>query len=111
MISIVAAAIAIQGAASASPLTHKDALVAANEVIARVKISVVVADDHLVGCNITASSWNPVVDRSVCDATRFCFDQHPRDAAKEQQCVASKLDHLANRLAVDASSKSASTAK
>src|SRR5947209_9092106 len=110
MISIVAAALAIQGAASASPPTYNDALVATKEVIAKVKISVVVADDHLAACNITATSWNPVVDAHVCAATRFCFDQHPHDAGKEQQCIASKLDQLANQLAVAATSKSASTA-
>jgi hypothetical protein len=110
MISIAVAAIAIQGAASASAPTYDDALVAAKEVIARVKISVVVADDRLVGCNITATSWNPIVDKYACSATRFCFDQHPRDPGKEQQCVASKLDQLANQLAVAATSKGASTA-
>jgi hypothetical protein len=106
VISFLLAAIAVQGAASANSPTYDAALAAAKQVIARVKISVVVAGNHLAGCNITATSWDPVVDGSVCAATRFCFDHHPRDAGKEEQCIASKLDELADRLAVAASLKS-----
>ena len=105
MISIMIAALAVQTAEANSAPSYAEALAAGKEVIGRVKTSLTVADQHLTGCSITASSRNASIDQYVCDATRYCFDQQPRDSNKRQQCVDAKLDELAKRIAVAASTQ------